>query len=244
MAEQSKGHNLKMTIIKISIIIIILIVVVFVCIRITTIKNVEVKPGERYTEDEIKDFIIGSGIKSNALYVYLNYKYNEQINIPFIEYVDVELTSLNSVKLTAYDKSIIGCIMYMNQYIYFDNDGVFVETSDEKLSDVFFLSGLEFSSIMLNEPMNVGNDEIFDMILNLTQLIDEYDVKVDEIIFTKDYEVNLKCGEIKVLLGKRDTYDEQIAKLDAILDKSEGLAGTLHMEEYSSSNEDIIFNKK
>lgn len=244
MAEQNSGSNIKITIIKTSIILIILIIVVFVFVRMTTIKNVEVKSGERYTEEEIKDIIIGKGIKSNALYVYFNYKYNEQENIPFIEYVDVELTSLNSVKLTAYDKSIIGCIMYMNQYIYFDNDGVFVETSDEKLPDVVYLSGLEFSSISLNEPMNVGSDEVFDVILNITQLIDEYGIEVDEIVFSKDYEINLICGDIKVLLGKRDTYDEQIAKLKAILEKSEGLAGTLHMEKYTSSDEDIIFNKK
>lgn len=244
MAEQNKSYGIKMAIIKVSIILIILIVVVFVFLRMTNIKNVEVKPGQRYTEEEIKDFIIGKGIKSNALYVYFNYKYSEQANIPFVEYVDVELTSMNSVKLTAYDKSIIGCIMYMNQYIYFDNDGVFVETSDEKLSDVVFLSGLEFSSISLNKPMDVGNDDVFDVVLNITQLIDEYEIRVDEINFTDDYEVNLICGEIKVLLGKRDTYDEQIAKLDAILDKSEGLSGTLHMEKYMGKNEDIIFNKK
>ena len=243
MAEQSKSHNIKMTIIKISIILFVLIVVFVLFLKMTKIKDVEVRPGQRYSEEEIKDMIIGSGIKSNALYVYLSYKYGEQENIPFLEYIDVELTSMNTLRLTAYDKSIIGCIMYMNQYIYFDNDGVFVETSDEKLEDIVFLSGLEFSSIMLNEPMDVGNDDVFDVVLNITQLIDEYDVEVDEIVFSKNYEVSLICGDIKVLLGKRDTYDEQIAKLNAILAKSEGLSGTLHMEKYSSSDEDIIFNK-
>lgn len=243
MAEQNKSYNVKITIIKISIIIFVLIVVVFVFLKMTKIQNVEVRPGERYSEEEIKDLMIGSGIKSNALYVYLNYKYGEQDNIPFLEYIDVELTSINGLRLTAYDKSIIGCIEYMNQYIYFDNDGVFVETSEDKLADIVFLSGLEFSSIMLNKPMDVGNDEVFDVVLNITQLVDEYDVEVDEIVFSKDYEVSLICGEIKVLLGKRDTYDEQIAKLNAILAKSEGLSGTLHMEKYSSSDEDVIFNK-
>ncbi len=243
MAEQSKSYNVKITIIKVSIIIFVLIVAIFVFLKMTKIQNVEVKPGERYSEEEIKELMIGSGIKSNALYVYLNYKYGEQENIPFLEYIDVELTSMNGIKLTAYDKSIIGCIEYMNQYIYFDNDGVFVETSEDKLEDIVFLSGLEFSSIMLNEPMDVGNDEVFDVVLNITQLVDEYDVEVDEIVFSSNYEVTLICGQIKVLLGKRDTYDEQIAKLNAILAKSEGLSGTLHMEKYSSSNEDIIFNK-
>lgn len=243
MAEQSKSHNIKIKIIKISIILGILIILAMVFIKTTKIKDVEVKAGKRYTQDEIKDMFVGGGIKSNALYVYFNYKYGEQEKIPFIEYVDVELTSINSLRLTAYDKPVIGCIMYMNQYIYFDNDGVFVETSEERLSDVVYLSGLEFSSITLNEAMDVGNDEVFDVVLNITQLIDDYDVKVDEIIFSKSYEVSLICGDIKVLLGKHDTYDEQIAKLNSILAKSEGLSGTLHMEKYSSSDEDIIFNK-
>lgn len=243
MSEQSKGHSIKILIIKISIALIIILTTIFVFIKMTSIKSVEVKSGERYSEDEIKDMIIGDGLKSNALYVYFQYKYGEQGNIPFLEYVDVELTSINSLKLTAYDKSVIGCISYMNQYIYFDNDGVFVETSEDKLDDVVFLSGLEFSSININETMDVGNSDVFDVVLNITQLIDEYDVVVDEIVFSKNYEISLICGDIKVLLGKHDTYDEQIAKLNAILAKSEGLSGTLHMEKYNGKNEDIIFNK-
>lgn len=243
MSEQNKSHGIKLLIIKISIVLIILLILVFVFIKKTTIKNVEVNSGNRYTQEEIKDMIIGEGLNSNALYVYFKYKYKEQDSIPFLEYIDVELTSMNSLKLTAYDKSVIGCISYMNQYIYFDNDGVFVETSEDKLDDVVYLSGLEFSSININETMDVGNSEVFDVVLNITQLIDEYDVEVDEIIFSKNYEISLMCGEIKVLLGKHDTYDEQIAKLNAILAKSEGLSGTLHMEKYNGKNEDIIFNK-
>ncbi len=243
MAEENKGSTIKITIIKVSLVLIILVSVLFIFLKMTEIEDISVVPGKRYDEEEIKEFIIGDGIENNALYVYFNYKYGEQENIPFLEYIDVELTGINSLKLIAYDKSIIGCIMYMNQYIYFDNDGVFVETSEERLEDVVYISGLEFGEISLNEKMDVGSDEVFDVVLNVTQLINEYDVAVDEMVFSKDYELSLICGDIKVLLGKKDTYDEQIAKLKSILDKSQGLSGTLHMEKYEDGDEDIIFNK-
>ena len=53
-------------------------------------------------------------------------------------------------------------------------------------------------------------------------------------------------GNITVLLGKQETYDEQLAKLKSMLDeaKKENLSGILHMEKYKEGQDRIIFDKK
>ena len=168
----------------------------------------------------------------------------EQTTIPFVEYVDVELVSKDSVKLTVYEKKIIGCISYMNKYIYFDKDGYFVEQSVDKLEDIPYITGIEFKEIKLYEKMKVEEDKLFDIIMNVTKLIDEYEVKTDELYFSDNLEITLYSDDIEVLLGKHSTYDEQIAKLKGLLKETEGMKGTLHMENYSDGNENIIFNKK
>lgn len=234
----------KLKIIKWVIIGILILLIPIIIMKKTELKEVSVEPGKRYSADEIKSFIIKEGGYKNAIYIYLKYKYGEQEKIPFLEYVDIELEGINGLKLTAYDKSVIGCLSYMNQYLYFDNDGVFVETAKERLGDVPFVTGLEFKTIDVNKKMDVGNDDIYKVILNMAQLISQYEIKTDEISFDKDFNVILICGKVEVRLGNHATYDEQIAKLKNILPKTEGLEGVLHMENFSDSDESFIFNKK
>lgn len=231
-------------ILKWIVIVFVILMIPVVVLKKTELKDVSVEPGNWYSEDEIRNFIFKDNGYRNAVYIYLKYKYGEQENIPFLEYIDVELDGINGLKLTAYDKSIIGCLSYMNQYLYFDNDGVFVETTKERLDDVPFVTGLDFKTIDVNKKMDVGNDDIYKVILSMAQLISQYEIKVDEISFDKDFNVILICDKVEVRLGNHATYDEQIAKLKNILPKTEGLEGVLHMENFSTDDDSFIFNKK
>lgn len=222
---------------------IIVVFIMLIAIIMTKIDNITVVTGEHYSKEEIESYIIKSALDHNAIYLYLKNRYAEQDDIPFVEYVDVELTGINSVKLTVYEKNIIGCIEYMNKYIYFDKDGYFVEQSQEKLDDVTYITGINFNSITLYEKMDVNDDSLFDVILTITKLIEKYEIDTDELNFDSDGAITLYTGDICVLLGKHDTYDEQIAKLVGLLKESEGMSGTFHMENYSDSTDNIIFNK-
>ena len=50
-------------------------------------------------------------------------------------------------------------------------------------------------------------------------------------------------GTVKVLLGKDIYMEEKISELNDLLSKLEGLSGTLHLEEYDSTKDSIIFTK-
>jgi cell division protein FtsQ len=151
---------------------------------------------------------------------------------------------MNSIKITVYDKKIVGCISYMNKYIYFDKDGYFVEQSTEKLENVPYVTGIDFNEIKLYEKMKVDRDEIFNVVMNITKLISKYEISVSEIQFNHFFELTLYSGDIEILLGKHTTYDEQIAKLSGVLKEAEGMKGILHLENYSDSSSNIIFEKK
>ena len=60
----------------------------------------------------------------------------------------------------------------------------------------------------------------------------------------KDGSVDLYSGGIRVLLGDRIHFDEQLSNLAAILDKLKGMKGMLHMERYSLTDRRVVFEKE
>jgi cell division protein FtsQ len=78
----------------------------------------------------------------------------------------------------------------------------------------------------------------------LTQLIEKYKLGVDTISFSSEYEVILDCGDIKVLLGKKNTYDEVLSQLKNILAEAEGMEITIDMRNYVKGTNNIIAKPK
>lgn len=193
------------------------------------LKNITVTGSSRYTEEQITAKLFNSKADTNTIIFYLKYKYFVDVKIPFVEKMSFELVDNNSVNIKVYDKRIIGCIEFMGDYFYFDKDGIIVESTSKRIDDIPLVKGLKYHKIVLNEKLEVQKEELFDVILNLTQQIEKYGLNVDTIIFNNNYEVTLNCGDIKAMLGKRDTYDEILAKLKNIMAEIEGRKLTIDM---------------
>ena len=211
------------------ILLIVLVILVFMALffRIT---DVEVTGNEKYTEDEIEDFIFESSFDSNTFILYFKTKFGEQKDIPFVESYSVKITSVNSVKIVVYEKNIAGYLEYMGGYVYFDKDGMVVETSDEVLENVPFVSGLKFDYVILNEELPVQNEDVFNMLLQVSQMIEKLDISVDKIHVSDDLSVTLSIGDVKVGLGNSD-LNEKLSDLSDLYENLEGYSGTLDMTE-------------
>ena len=230
---------------KICITAILVVICFFVFVALTVINDIEIDEGKHYTEEQVKRMVVKNIFDYNSVYLFLKYRYSEHEAIPFVEYIDVEWINKNTVKIKVYDKNIIGCTSFMNEYVYFDKDGYVVETSSKKEKDILYITGIEFEELALNSRIKVDDEKIFDTILTITQQISKYKLEVDELKFDKNFDLTLYSGEITVLLGKQEAYDEQLAKLKSLLEeaKKENLSGVLHMEKYKEGQDRIIFDK-
>jgi cell division protein FtsQ len=214
-------HLLKLTV--------FLFIPVIVFIFTFKLNNITVTGSSRYDSGQILDRLINSEADNNTLIFYLKYKYFTDIRIPFVEKLSFELVDRNSINIRVYDKRIIGCIEFMGDYLYFDKDGIIVESTSNRLDDIPLIKGLKYQKIVLNEKLEVQKEELFDIILNLTQQIEKWELDVDTISFNEKYEVTVDLGDIKALLGKRSTYDEILAKLKNITLESKGKKLTIDM---------------
>jgi len=212
----------------------------------TRITRVDIEAGSHYSSNEVKNMVINDFWTKNSLFLFLKYRYQQQKNIPFVEYMDVDLVDKNRVKIVVYDKDIIGCIRYMGNVVYFDKDGYFVETSHEKQNNIPVVEGVNFTDITLHNKMKVDNKELFDIIMNLTQQISKYNLDIDEIYFDYTYDISLYSGDIEVLLGNSGNFNDKLAQLKNMLAqaKKEGLKGILHMETYDETHKNVVFDQK
>lgn len=205
-----------------------------------SIKNVTVIGSTRYSTEEISEKVLQSKFDGNAILLYLKYQYFTDIKIPFVEKIDVEMADNHSVNIYVYEKKVTGCVEFLGEYLYFDKDGIIVESSSQMLEDIPQIRGLRFNKIILHEKLEVQKEELFDVILNLTQLIGKYELGVSTISFSSSYEVTIDCGDIEVLLGKKSTYDEPLSELKNILAEAKGMKLSIDMRNYVKGTKTII----
>ena len=134
--------------------------------------------------------------------------------------------------MIVYEKSVVGYVSYMSSYMYFDKDGIIVESANEALPGVPLVTGLKFGQIVLYQKLPLEKEETFRQILNLTQILSIFELKVDRIQYGSYGDITLYLKEIEVLLGSGGNMNDKISELNDMLPHLEGRKGILHLEDY------------
>lgn len=218
-------------------IVLIAVIVLFMNFRL---ENVIVEGTTRYTEEEIKNRLITEKTDQITLFYYLRQRFSDPVSIPFVEKVDVSMENRNTIHVTVYEKLVVGCVEMMGGYLYFDKDGIVVESTKERLEDIPQVTGLKFDKIVLHEKLEIQKEGLFETILNVTKLIKKFELPIDAMRFNSDYELILTSDGIEVLLGRKDFYDEQLGALKNVLEAAGDKKLSIDMKNYSKNNKKII----
>ena len=208
-----------------------------------TVTTVYVEGNVHYTNEEIIDMVMGGRFGNNSLFLSMKYKDKGMEDIPFIQTMDVEIEAKDTIRIIVYEKALAGYVSYLGRYVYFDKDGIVVETSTEETEGIPQVTGLSFDHVILHEPLPVEKTDVFDEILNITQQLERYSMSADRIYFDPSYQVTLMFGEAKVALGDDRYIDEKIMKLQYILPDLLGKEGTLNMREYTEDTKSYTFEQ-
>ena len=203
------------------------------------LKHFVVEGSTQYTEDEIKDYLVTNQMDQITFMLYFRYKLNTPKSIPFIEKYKVSMEDNHTIKVQVYEKMIVGCVELMGSYMYFDKDGIVVESSKERIDNVPLITGLKFDKIVLNEPLEIQKSSLYEMMLNLTKSIQKFEVEVDQVFINSSYEVILYCGDNEFLLGKKDFYESQISAIPAILKSATETSLSYDMRYYEENDKKI-----
>ena len=221
----------------------ILILIIGILAYLNSFKLEEIKVSECEYADEklIIATIKENAFAENTLALYLTSKLKPIEGIQFVSKIEIDYLSKNQVSVTVYEKALAGCVEYMNSYIYFDKDGIVLESSSEKVQGVPFIKGLEFDYWESGKKLPIEDERRFKAILNVTQLIEKYELDIDGIKFTASNELVLTHDKITIELGEGEYLEIQMMNLGSILKGLEGKEGTLNMKDFDSDDATASF---
>jgi cell division protein FtsQ len=205
------------------------------------VTEVEVIGNKHYTEEEIRDMVLNGNITDNSLLLSVKYRNKSIGDIPFIESMDVEVLGADSIRIMVYEKTLAGCVSYLGNYMYFDREGIVVESASEMTEGVPEIAGLHFEYVRLYEQLPVEQEDVFQEILDLTQLLNKYEISADKIYFDTDMNVTLYFGQARVLIGSASRIDEKIMQLSAMISAIQGKSGVLDMSDFNESTKSLTF---
>ena len=220
------------------------IIVAAVCIGIWNIKikNVEVINNERYTPQQIVDMLFATENEKRSLLTFLKeLVHTPHKELPMIQSYSIEFTGIDSVSVIVYENKLVGCIYYMGSYMYFDRDGLIVESRTEPYEGIPVIDGIQFDQIVLYQKLSVTKEGIFDAVMNLTQLLSVHEIQADKITYDEYDMVTVTIGDVKVSLGDSSNMEGKISELAAMQSKFGDLKGTLHLETYDESRQDAEY---
>lgn len=225
-------------------IFLVLIAGLFLCAASLRITEITFVGNEKCKNEDMEDVLFQTEMDRNPFVFFIKSTMKEHKEIPFVEKYEVKMLSFTKFQVNVYEKSTIGYLKYMGECMYFDKDGIVVEVTTSNLEGITLVEGIRFNQIVVNEKIPVENEETFDTVLDITQLIDHYQIPADYVDISEQLEITLYIGEVRVTLGKDDNdLSEKINDLSSMVSVLENVPGELNMTEYSKSNKGYTFKK-
>ena len=243
--KRKKRRRFKNVLIGIFIFLLIAAISALIIVKVFVVKNVKIEGNELYDEQLITDTVLNDKYSWNSLYVLLKYTFVDIEDVPFIDTMEVSLANPQTLKVKVYEKGMLGYlyISAIGENAYFDKDGFVVETSSRIIEHVPKIEGLVCDEVVLYEKLPIDNQTLREL-LTLTQALKRADLEPDVIHFGLKHSPVLTYGNKEVWLGSIELLTQKVERIKVNFPKLEGMAGILHMENWTEESKNIIFEKE
>lgn len=256
--KRRKQRLLKKFLIALLIFMLLTVIAIFVVVNVFVVKNVKVEGNELYDEQLITDTVLNDEYSWNSLYVLLKYTFTDAQTVPFIDAMEIELESPQTLKIKVYEKGMMGYIYIpaIGENAYFDKDGFVVETSTRIIEDVPKIEGINCDEVVLYEKLPIDHQKLRE-ILTLTQALKGAEFKKetaqilgrenlmpDVIHFGLEQAPVLFYDNTEVWLGSIEFLTLRTEHLKGIFPNINDIAGILHMENWTEESTNSLFEKK
>ena len=205
-------------------------------------KHVSIKGNSVARKKEIREAILTDPHDKNAVYAVIRNVFSKQVEIPFVKSYKVSMKDPNTLQIRVREKKLRGYVINDrgNRYVYYGPNGKVQESSERFVKGVFFVDGLTVRKAVNGQPLDVGRSNIKTMLL-LQEEIEKEELPVKTVHFSEDGMITFQVRYILVNLGTRAYLAEKMRRLPYILPKLKKRKGTLHLEDWSEDNTDIVF---
>ena len=207
------------------------------------VTNVEVMGTTRYSDEEVKTMALQGAFTDNSVLAVLLHSRVDVEDVPFVEGFNITRLSHNSICVSVREKKAVGCIPYLDSYVYFDRNGIFIESSHTRDELVPFFDGIEVNYVIEGEKLPIKGGSVLTTAVALSTIFQKNDAIPDHIEFDASYEITLTYGDVRVMLGKDVYLEDKMTRVSAILPKLSGKKGILHLENVNDNSKTITFEQ-
>ena len=226
------------------VLLLLLAIAAFVVVKVFTVQNVEVEGNELYGSEQISSTVLNDEYSWNTLYVYLKYRFLDTETVPFIDTMEISIKDPHTLHIMVDEKGIIGYLFdpSSGKNVYFDKDGFVVELSNNIISGVPRIEGMQFEDIVLYEELPIRKDDLREL-LTLTQTLKRNELTPDSIIYGETYSPVLVYKDVRIQVGDETLLTQKVARIVKIMPTIRDLSGVLHLETWTEEATNIIFEK-
>ena len=238
-----------------------------------SVREITVLGNSRYSKEEIVSEVCTGIFKNNTYIVSHSKKSYDPEALDLVDQLDVTMQDSHTLLITVQERQLVAYVKYLDCDIYFDGNGVVMDTvvceetddtddSEEEsnllsaevvgktevtynaaLDELPLVEGLSFESVVMGEAMGGVEAGTFNTIQSISRMINKYEISPERILFDEDMNITLDYGKITVYLGPDDLMEEKLTRMAAILKMLGSKSGELHLEDYDGSSENVIFTE-
>ncbi len=245
-----RPRKLKMTPLrKAGMIVIVILLALVIFFTVFHTETVIVSGNTRYSDEDIKAMCLDGALSNNTFLFTLIHGTIRLSDMPYLDHVDSEMIDRNTIHLSVDERISAGRIEFGGKMIYFDKKGNVLEIrepgDDQDLTAVL-VEGVrpEAETIETGDVIFGENEELLTEVSILSVLLLQYDLTPDKVMIGEDNSMTLIFGNLEFNLGSDAFLEEKMARAAAIYADVKGSTGILHLEDYSESQKDIIFEEK
>ena len=159
-----------------------------------SIQKVEIKGNDTYTNTEILDAMKEDGYVNNTLLMIAQNQIFGQTYLPFIDKISMSYDDSHILKVRVKEKLRAGVFQYMNQYVYFNENGIAMESRNTLFNGVPVVTGVKFNEMKLKKKILENKvpvkESYFNTIVSITKKIATYKLTVSEIHFEGEDDIS------------------------------------------------------
>lgn len=222
---------------------VIVVIVGLLLSPIFAAKNITAEGASHYKAGELAEMI---GLSKGDNIIFFGKGKAEKIleEDPYIEEAKVSFRLPDTMVIKVKERKVRGYVPYMGSYLYIDEAGRVLDVQDACHEALPMVKGLVFGSFTKGEVIPVENPEALDVVLNIAQLMEKYellDLVVEIDVSTPD-NVYAYVNQVQIILGDMENGDTKIrymAEIMKTIPKED--RGTLDLSELDKPNGMVVF---
>ena len=205
------------------------------------VKSIEVHGNTKYSDEEVKDMVLSGFFANNTVLAPIFCSEEEVDDTYLVDGWTVTQISNDTLAINFNERKPVGCISYLDSYVYFDRNGKFVDAAMNKEEQIPYFNGIQVSKVVENEKLPIKGKAVLNAAVTLATIFQKDAALPDYVSFNDKNQVSLVYDKVTVSLGRNEYIEDKMARAQAILPLIEGKEGILHMESVTDTAKQVTF---